>query len=83
MSERELLNLRGVGDHLIADVAKPSHVAHEIFCSIVPTYGRQLLSLEFSESPNRHGMNLATRTCKNKQCTDGGMPAASPILKLE
>ena len=39
MSERELPKLRGVGDHLIADVAKPSHAADEIFCLIVPTDG--------------------------------------------
>ena len=39
MSERELPNLRGVGDRLIADVAKPSHVADKIFFLVVPTYG--------------------------------------------
>ena len=37
MSERELLKLRGVRDRLIVDVAKPSHVADEIFCLVVPT----------------------------------------------
>ena len=42
-----------------------------------------LLSLEFLESPDRQGMNLAARTYKNKQCTGGGVPAASPMLKLE
>ena len=35
MSERELLKLRGVGDRLIADVAKLSHVADKIFCLVV------------------------------------------------
>ena len=35
MSERELSNLRGVEDHLIADVA--SHVADETFFLVVPT----------------------------------------------
>ena len=39
MSERELPKLRGVGDRLIADVAKPSHVADEIFCLVIPTDG--------------------------------------------
>ena len=39
MSERELLKLRGVGDPLIVNVAKPSHVADEIFCLVVPTDG--------------------------------------------
>ena len=39
MSERELPKLRGVGDRLIADVAKPSHVAYEIFRLVVPTDG--------------------------------------------
>ena len=37
MSERELPNLRSVEDHLIVDVAKPSHVVDEIFCLVVPT----------------------------------------------
>ena len=37
MSERELPNLRGVGDLLIVDVAKPSHAVDEIFCLVVPT----------------------------------------------
>ena len=37
MSERELPKLRGVGDRLIADVAKPSHVVDEIFRLVVPT----------------------------------------------
>ena len=31
MSERELQKLRGVGDCLIADVAKPSYVVDKIF----------------------------------------------------
>ena len=39
MSERELPNLRGVGDRLIADVAKPSHIADEIFYLVIPTDG--------------------------------------------
>ena len=83
MSERELQNLRGVGDRLIADVAKPSHVANEIFFLGRSHRRRQLLSLEFSQSPDRRGMNLAARTCKNKQCTSGGVTTASPMLKLE
>ena len=37
MSERELSKLRGVGDRFIANVAKPSHTADEIFCLVVPT----------------------------------------------
>ena len=36
MSEQELPKLWGVGDHLIADVAKPLHVANEIFCWSLP-----------------------------------------------
>ena len=39
MSERELLKLRGVGDRLIAEVDKPSHVADKIFCLVPPTNG--------------------------------------------
>ena len=42
-----------------------------------------MLSLEFSESPDRRGMNLTVRACKNKQCTDGGVSIASLMLKLE
>ena len=36
MSEWELPKLRGVGDRLIVDVAKPSHVVDEIFFLVVP-----------------------------------------------
>ena len=39
MSERELPKLRGVGDRLIADVAKPSHVPDKIFILVVLTNG--------------------------------------------
>ena len=39
MSERELPKLRGVGDRLIADIAKLSHVADNIFCLVVPIDG--------------------------------------------
>ena len=39
MSEQELPKLGGVGDHLIADVAKLSHVVNEIFFLVVPTDG--------------------------------------------
>ena len=39
LSERELPKLQGVGDRLIADVAKLSHITDEIFCSVVPTDG--------------------------------------------
>ena len=46
MSELELPNLRGVGDRLIADVAKPSHVADEILCLIVPTEGANCCLLD-------------------------------------
>ena len=64
MSEWELPKLRGVGDRLIADVAKPSHVPYEIFRLVVPTNGTKLLALGFSESSDRRGINLAVRTCK-------------------
>ena len=37
MNEQELLNFRGVGDHLIANAV--SHVPDEIFCLVVPTEG--------------------------------------------
>ena len=39
MSERELPNLWGVGDHLIDDVAKASHITDEIFYLVVPIDG--------------------------------------------
>ena len=39
MSERELPKLWGVGNRLIADVAKPSHVVNKIFCLVVPIDG--------------------------------------------
>ena len=50
MSERELPKLRGVGDHLIANVAKPSHVADKIFCLVAPTDGANCC-LSDSQSP--------------------------------
>ena len=46
MSEQELPNLRGVGDRLIADVAKPSHVADMLFCLVVPTDGANCYLLD-------------------------------------
>ena len=46
MSERELSKLRGVGDRLIADVAKPSHAADEIFCLLVPIDGANCCLLD-------------------------------------
>ena len=39
MSEQELPKLRGVGDLLIADIAKPLHAADKIFCLVFPTDG--------------------------------------------
>ena len=39
MSEWELLKLQGVGDPLIVNVAKPSHIADEILCLVVPIDG--------------------------------------------
>ena len=79
MNEQELPNLRGVGDLLIAYVA--SHVPDEIFCLVVPTDDANC-SLEFSKSPDRRGINLATKTCKTKGIGDG-VPAGSPMLKLD
>ena len=46
MSEWELLNLRGVRDRLIADVAKPLHVDDKIFCLVVPTNGANCCLLD-------------------------------------
>ena len=67
MGERELLKLRGVGDRLIADVAKPSHVFDEI-CLLGRSHRhRQLLSLGFSKSPDCRGINLETRTYKTNK----------------
>ena len=70
MSERELSKLRVVGDFLITDVAKISHVANKIFF-IGHSHRRcQLLSLGFSKSLDRRGINLAARICKtNKEPT--------------
>ena len=46
MSELELPKLRGVGDRLIADVAKPSNDAGEIFFLVVPTDGANCCLLD-------------------------------------
>ena len=46
MSEQELPKLWGVGDSLIADVAKPLHVADEIFFSVFPAYGANCCLLD-------------------------------------
>ena len=62
MSEQELPNLQGVGDCLIADVAL--HVPNENFLFDRSHKRRQLLSLRFSESLDRRGVNLAARTYK-------------------
>ena len=94
MSERELSKLWGVGDRLIADVAKPSHVTDEIFvlgrshrrCQSLSfrfSESSKLLSLGFLELPDRRSINLATRTCKTKQATDDGVSTASPMLKSD
>ena len=39
VGDRLIADVAGVVDLLIADIAKPSHVADEIFCSVVPTDG--------------------------------------------
>ena len=36
-SDRELPKLRGTGDHLKTDVAKPSQIVDELFFLVVPT----------------------------------------------
>ena len=46
MSEWELSKLQSVGDHLIADVAKPSHATDEIFCLVVPINGANCCLLD-------------------------------------
>ena len=46
MCERELPNLKGVGDCLIVDVAKPSHVADEFFCLVIPIDGANCCLLD-------------------------------------
>ena len=46
MSKRELPNLRGVGDRLIVDVAKPSHASDKIFCLVVSTDGANCCLLD-------------------------------------
>ena len=45
MSERELLNLRGMGDRLIVDVA--SHVTNEIFFLVIPIDGANCYLLDY------------------------------------
>ena len=35
--DRELPKLRGMGDHLKANVVKPSQIADELSCLVVPT----------------------------------------------
>ena len=64
MNEKELPNLRGVGDRLIADVA--SHVPDEIFCLVFPTDSANCC-LSNSQSSDRRGINLAVRTCKTNK----------------
>ena len=53
MSDRELPKLRGMGDRLIADVAKPSHAADKIFCLIVPIDGVNCCFSKVSNPPTR------------------------------
>ena len=66
MSEQELLKLWGMGDRLIADVAKPSHVADEIFAWSFPQMAPIVVSWilrVFGSS----GHYLAARTCKTNK----------------
>ena len=84
MSERELPKLRGVGDRLIADVAKPSHAANKIFFLGCSHRRSQLLSLGFSESSDRRGINLVARTCKtNKTLVVGCWPPLRCLSQTE
>ena len=46
-SNRELPKLRGMGDHLKMDVAKPLQIADELFCLVVPTNGANYILLNF------------------------------------
>ena len=80
MSERELLKLRGVGDRLIADVGKPLHATDEIFFLSHSHRRRQLLSLEFLESPDRRGINLAARNYKTNK--ESAVVCRSPLRRL-
>ena len=45
--DRELPKLQGMGDHLKADVAKPSQIADELSCFVVPTNGANCSLLNF------------------------------------
>ena len=68
MSERELPNLWVVGNRLIANVAKPSHVVDKIFCLVFPQTA-PIVVLGFLESPDRRGINLTARTCKTNKAS--------------
>ena len=45
--DRELPKLLGMGDHLKADAAKPSQIADELFCLVVPIDGANCSLLDF------------------------------------
>ena len=80
MSERELPNLRGMEDRLIANVA--SHFIDETFCLPFPHTTPIVVSgiLGVSESL---GHEPGSKDLQNKQGTDGGVPIGSPMLKLD
>ena len=90
MCERELPNLWGVGDHLIADVAKTLHVVDEIFCLVVPTEGanyslldsqslRIVEALTWRQGPAKQtGNPLSLRFLESP-----GVSAASLMLKSD
>ena len=67
MSEQELQNLRGVEDHLIADVA--SHIPDEIFCLVVPTNGANCCLLD-SQSLRIVRHQPGSKDLQNKQGTN-------------
>ena len=71
-----------MGDHLGLGVHKLSRIAYEISCLAFPTDDTNCGLLNFlNRFPLKH--EPASEYLQNKQENDGGLPAVSPMLKLD
>ena len=80
INEQELPILRGARDRLIVDEA--SHATDATFYLVVPTDGANCC-LPDLRVHGLSGHEPCSKNLQNKLSTDGGVPARSPMLKLD